>query len=210
VDEVLVERNQVTRSRGHEVELVPDRHRPDLMARVSLLDTPRRPPVDDELFAAILRRRTVRLAFDNKPVPRDFVIAFETKLAGDSVLVRNIHAEGERRSLCELVEEADRIQFADRRFRRELASWVHANRSRARDGMPSSALGAGDLANALAPTILRTFDTGKGRAASDRHLVEARVLTSSTSSSHCSSTAWVSRRSSIGSSRDRRRHERGA
>jgi hypothetical protein len=156
----------------HEVTLLPDRNRPDLMARIALAHAPRHPAPDDDLFHAILERRTVRLAYESRPVPREAILAFETEPTDDSVRVRNIHGETERRAICDLVEHADRVQLADRRFRRELAAWVHSNRSRVGDGMPASAIGMGDLASSLAPTILRTFDVGGGTAARDRRLVE--------------------------------------
>jgi hypothetical protein len=160
----------------HTVTLLPDRHRPDLMARVALTDAPRHAPSDEGLFAAILERRTTRVAFEERPVPREIVLALETEGAPEGVLVRSVHNLDDRHLLCDLVEQGDRIQFADRRFRRELAAWVHANRSRVRDGMPGAALGLGDLASAIGPTILRTFDTGAGRAARDRQLAEGSPL----------------------------------
>lgn len=176
---------------AHEIRLLPDRKRPDLMAHVSLANTPRHAPSDDGLFAAILERRTVRRSFENRPVPREVVLAFETEPRADSLLVRNIHAEEDRRLVCELVEEADRIQFADRRFRRELAAWLHSNRSRVCDGMAAGAFGAGDLASALAPTVLRTFDVGAGRAARDRELVEGSPLLVAILSDEDSPRMWL-------------------
>ena len=35
----------------------------------------------------------------------------------------------EKNSLADLIVEGDRIQLSDKRFRRELASWIHPNRS---------------------------------------------------------------------------------
>jgi hypothetical protein len=160
---------------AHTVTLLPDRDRPDLMARVVLNEGARHAPADGGLFDAILERRTARIAFEDRAVPRDAVLALEVE-GSCGVLVRNVHSFEDRRLLCDLVEQGDRIQFADRRFRRELAAWVHGNRSRVRDGMPGAAVGLGDLTSAIGPTILRTFDTGKGVAARDRQLAEGSPL----------------------------------
>src|SRR5215217_6799502 len=76
------------------------------------------------------------------------------------------------RRQAELIAEGDCIQLADKRFRRELASWVHPNRTKSRDGIPGYAFGVGDLMSMAGPFSIRTFDTGKGHAAKDRQLAE--------------------------------------
>lgn len=72
--------------------------------------------------------------------------------------------------MAELIAEGHRTQLADRRFRRELAAWVHSNRSSSRDGMPGFAHGMGTLVSEVGPLIIRTFDIGDGKAARDRDL----------------------------------------
>ena len=64
-------------------------------------------------------------------------------LAAGTIIESSLGSDAAGRAkFCDLVEEADRIQFADRRFRRELAAWVHSNRSRLRgDCAPASATG---------------------------------------------------------------------
>jgi len=84
--------------------------------------------------------------------------------------MQTLDGQSDRIAVGDLIAEADRQQMADRRFRRELAAWIHANRSGSHDGMPGYARGAGDLASTIAPVIIRTFDMGKGAAARDREL----------------------------------------
>ena len=83
-----------------------------------------------------------------------------------------VQDEEARHAVADLIAEGDRIQLADKRFRRELASWVHPNRTNSRDGMPGYAFGFGDLMSLAGPFAIRTFDTGKGQAAKDRELAE--------------------------------------
>jgi hypothetical protein len=175
----------------HEVKLLPDRDKPDLMAHVKILDAPRHAPNDEGLFAAIVERSTARVAFEERPVPREVTLALEQESRDESVLVRTIHTPEERRLVCDLVEQADRIQFADRRFRRELAAWIHSNRSRARDGMPGFAMGGDALSSAIGPTILRTFDVGEGRAARDRQLAEGSPLLCAVVTNEDKPRAWL-------------------
>jgi hypothetical protein len=72
--------------------------------------------------------------------------------------------------MADLIAEGDRIQLSDKRFRRELASWIHPNRSHSKDGMPGYAFGYNDIMSYIGPFVLRTFDIGKGQAAKDRQL----------------------------------------
>src|SRR3712207_9128811 len=72
-----------------------------------------------------------------------------------------IEDEDAKHAIAELIAEGDRIQLADKRFRRELASWVHPNRTKSRDGIPGYAFGFGDLMSLARPFAIRTFDTGK-------------------------------------------------
>ena len=77
-----------------------------------------------------------------------------------------------------LIGEGDRIQMADKRFRRELASWVHPNRSRSHDGMRGYGFGFGTLMSHAGPLVIRSFDLGRGQAARDRELAEGSPLLS--------------------------------
>ena len=53
-----------------------------------------------------------------------------------------------------------------------MASWVHPNRTKSRDGIPGYAFGFGDPMPLAGPFVIRTFDTGKGQAAKDRQIAE--------------------------------------
>ena len=96
-------------------------------------------------------------------------------------LIRNHDASKRRRNdargvgefghdLCRgqpLVARGDIDQFADERFRRELALWMHARRSG--DGLAVH----GAL---VTRTLMRTFDIGGRRARSDREIAERSPL----------------------------------
>jgi hypothetical protein len=81
-----------------------------------------------------------------------------------------IEGKYSRSAVGDLIEEGDQIQWSDKHFRRELAAWVHPNRSMSRDGMPGYAFGMPGLLSYVGPIALRAFDLGKGRAAKDRQL----------------------------------------
>jgi len=60
--------------------------------------------------------------------------------------------------------------MANGHFRRELAAWIHPNRTASHDGTPGFAFGLSSLASYLGPLVVRTFDIGRGQAAKGREL----------------------------------------
>jgi nitroreductase len=155
-----------------EVEVLPDPHDPDLLARVHL--GPDRAETEEErmLFQAIPKRRSNRGPFEDKQVPGKLLSALQAAAWEEGAWLHLVLDKDAKHAIAELIAEGDHIQLADRRFRRELASWVHPNRTRSRDGMPGFAFGFGDLMSLAGPFVIRTFDTGKGQAAKDRQLAE--------------------------------------
>ena len=152
------------------VELLPDPAEPDLLA-VARLGAPRPPTPDDERrFAAIPLRRTNRRPFEARPLPAELIARLSAAAGEESAWLAVVEDEGRRNAIAELISEGDRIQGADPSFRRELAAWIHPNRTRCRDGMPGFAHGFGDLMSRLGPFVIRTFDWGNGQAAKDRQL----------------------------------------
>jgi hypothetical protein len=151
--------------------LLPDPTQPDLLARVQVKDG--HEPTDEEhaLFQAIGRRRTFRFPFEPAPVPETLLAMLERAAEQEGATLGVIRTFVGRNAIADFVARADRIQLTDRPFRRELAAWMHPNRSRSRDGMPGYALGLGELASVAAPLAIRTFDVGRGQAAEHEALV---------------------------------------
>jgi nitroreductase len=152
------------------VTLFPDAPNPDLLARVSLDGQLEASDEDRALFLAIRRRHTHRLPFAVRPVDRTLLTLLEIAAVHHNAWLKVIEGDEPRAALADLVAEGDRRQMADRRFRRELAAWMHPNRTRSRDGIPGYALGFHDVMAAAGPLVVRTFDMGKGQAARDREL----------------------------------------
>jgi len=157
------------------VEVMPDRADEDLLASIGL--EPADPPSDheEELFRAIPERHSNRQAFEDREPPVELVERLVTEAHTEGAWLRVIRGE-DRVAIAGLVAEGDRIQMADKRFRRELASWMHPNRSRSRDGMRGYGFGFGELMSHAGPLAIRSFDVGKGQAARDRQLAEGSPL----------------------------------
>jgi hypothetical protein len=153
-----------------QIELLPDPGNPDLLARIRR--SPGSPATDDEqaLFAAIPTRRTNRQPFAERAVPAAVLADLQQAVAAEGAWLQIVADNDTRNALADLIAEGDRIQGNDPQFRRELAAWIHPNRTRSRDGMPGYAHGMGDLISNVMPFVIRTFDWGKGIAARDRRL----------------------------------------
>lgn len=162
-----------------EVQLLPDKNKnPDLLARISLKDDDddkgtikKQAESDAPLFEAITKRRSNRSSFENRRLPDDLLASLKDSANTNGAWLDVIDDEGKKNTSADLISQGDRIQLSDKRFRRELAAWIHPNRSKSRDGMPGYAHGMTyDIASHLGPFLIRTFDMGKGQAAKDKEL----------------------------------------
>jgi nitroreductase len=159
---------------GYDVELLPMPEDLDLLAQVSIEDlgnTSTSQSVSEEdssVFQAITKRRTNRLKFEDRSVAPSLLSKLQSIVAengGDNTWL-HVAREGDQKNLlAHLIAEGDRIQMSDKHFRRELASWIHSNRSHNKDGMPGYSFGFNDIMSLMGP-----FDAGKGQAAKDRQL----------------------------------------
>jgi hypothetical protein len=162
---------------GYAITLFPSSADPDLLAEVRLLRNHATGAELAPLVSAIHERVTTRHPFSPEPVE----IAVERHLMeaarAENVEVACVSALEPRNAVADLVAQADRQQFADSRFRRELASWIHPRHTD--DGMPGYAAGLGDLldfARPLVASAIRTFDVGGGVAATHRELAVGSPL----------------------------------
>lgn len=177
--------------RGATPRLFPDPDHRDLLARIPLDGSRRATGTEEQLFQTIPLRRTNRHKFEARPVP---AVLLETAMEAarqEGAWLAVVSGEENRHALAGLVAEGDRIQGADSKFRRELAHWIHSNRSHSQDGMPGYAFGVGDLLSYGGPFVIRTFDWGKGQAAMDRQLVEGSPVLAVLGTDLDFSGAWL-------------------
>jgi hypothetical protein len=148
----------------------PDATKPDLLARVSFGGEKVPSAEEHALFQAIVKRRTNRMPFDYRPVPESLLFELQAAATKEGTWLYIIMGEENRNMVAGLIAEGDRIQMANGHFRRELAAWIHPNRTASHDGTPGFAFGLSSLASYLGPLVVRTFDIGRGQAAKGREL----------------------------------------
>ncbi|WP_250479079.1 MULTISPECIES: nitroreductase family protein [unclassified Caballeronia] len=176
---------------GYAITLLPDHLDPDVLAQVRVFQGARDASLAS-LFDAMTERVTTREAFDIEPVPMDVQDELVQAATAEGVDAESIAWAATRESIAELVAQADREQFRDPRFRRELASWIHG--SRRKDGMPAYSAGVSallDFASPIASSVVRTFDLGSGAAAAHRRLVEHSPMLLCIGTGEDNPSAWL-------------------
>jgi len=154
------------------LSLTPDPHEEDLLARVGVVGSHAASADEIQLFEAIPRRHTNRQPFENRPVDGATVDTLVRDAEREGAWVTVLAEPGQKEAVADLIAQGDHLQASDKSFRRELASWVHSNRSKSRDGMPGYAHGIGNVASYFGRLIIRNFDFGGGQAAKDRQLAQ--------------------------------------
>lgn len=157
---------------GHatHVELFPDAQRPTLLARVTLGLRCETEGDSIPLFRAIPYRHTNRHPFQPDPLPEALLEALQADVVREGAWLRVITEDETRYAIADLVAQADRQQWSNRHFRKELAVWLRPNNRPGHDGIPGYAEGLAQFASMIGPAVIRTFDLGKGRAAKDRDI----------------------------------------
>jgi hypothetical protein len=154
-----------------EITTFPQSSDPDVVARVVFPESGPMLKGLAELFNGITKRATNRGLFHDEDVPTAIVEQLKLAAASEGVDARFVQALAKRERIATLIAKADRCQFDDPRFRRELASWIHPSRSK--DGMPAASQGLRTLVDAATPIVamaIRTFDLGNGVAAAHQEL----------------------------------------
>ncbi len=155
---------------GHRstIELQPDTHQPDLLARF-ILDPLRSdtPSEDVLLFHAITHRHTNRSAFRPDPIPDTVLTELADAATAEGSWFGLAVEENAKYAVADLVAQADKAQWGNRHFRKELATWVRTHSEDHTDGMPTREVGIRDWMSFAGPALIRTFSRGNGQAAHD-------------------------------------------
>ncbi|ALP67286.1 MULTISPECIES: Acg family FMN-binding oxidoreductase [Paraburkholderia] len=177
---------------SYAITLFPSDPDPDVVALVHVSRDGRGDAAVASLFDAITRRVTTRAPFADQPVPADVQQKLADACEAEGAFAGCLHARADRQAIAQLVAEADHTQFADPRFRRELAVWIHPRR--VDDGMPAygtAVSGLLDFAVPLVSAVVRVFDAGAGTPATHRHLVDGSPLIVGIATSRNDREAWV-------------------
>ncbi|HEX7737339.1 MAG TPA: hypothetical protein VF458_21005 [Ktedonobacteraceae bacterium] len=146
---------------------------PELLARLGLGMKEIASEDDESLFAAIPLRHTNRSAYDDRAVPEGILAQLQHDAGQEGTWLQIVQDEPTRQAVTRLIVAGDREQWADKRFRHELAEWVRSGGVESADGLPGTAQAKGSIHQMASPFVVRTFDLWREEAARDRQLTAA-------------------------------------
>ncbi|HEX9660473.1 MAG TPA: nitroreductase family protein [Rhodothermales bacterium] len=173
------------------VRLFPDLSDRDLLAYVHIGERGDADPMWQRLLVAMKHRHTNRSPFEARRIPSHELTALREASCAERVNLSTFSSKEERIPLATLIAEADLTQSKDKGFRRELAAWMHPNRTKSRDGIPGFAMGVSDWLTNAGPSVIRTFDWGSGKAAHDQQLAEGSPALAVLTTKSDDSVAWL-------------------
>jgi hypothetical protein len=142
----------------------------DLLARLHLGAKQPALPEEDKLFAAIMQRQSNRAVYEARDVPPDDICRLQLSAGQGGTWLDLIQDARVRKTISDLIVAGDRRQWADKRFRSELADWVHPRENGNVDGLPADVHAKGSFREMTSPFLVRTFDLWREEAARDRLL----------------------------------------
>jgi nitroreductase len=144
-----------------QVDRIPDSAKPDLLARLTVLDEPAAWTPLVRLEPTIERRHTNRRDFFDEDVPPDVIYELTTAAEQEEASLVHILKPEHKVVAAQLSREAEIIQNADPRYQAELQAWTTTDLGRT-DGVPVSSI---PITNSRFETggLIRDFDVaGRG------------------------------------------------
>jgi nitroreductase len=142
-----------------DVELLPERGAPDVLARLVPGAPESAATAERALVAAIPRRYTDRGVFLPRPVPADVVDRLRAAAEQAGAWLRTVERTEEKVALAVLQSHADEIESANPDYVEELRRW--RTHDRTDEGIPDAAVPPEGVADRGSDFRLRDFDPGR-------------------------------------------------
>ncbi len=153
----------------YQIELFPEGDASDRLARLTVRGGGAGSTEERDLARFIEQRRTHRKPFRNRPVEPSAVAALVAAAHVEQAWLRPISTDAVRQETAGLVAQGDAAQWADARWRGELAAWMRPRR--AGDGLTIPALSV-----PVTRWVVRTFNMGQRTGAHDKQLAATAPL----------------------------------
>ncbi|MFN8499813.1 MAG: nitroreductase [Anaerolineae bacterium] len=173
-----------------QTEICPDEENPDLVAEIRMGGEYKTTAAENAMFDAIMTRRTNRHRFEDRPVDETVLQEMQQAAEAEGATLKIIEGDG-RLALADLIAEGDQRQMADKRFRRELAAWIHPSRNVSHDGMPAYAHTITDVPDAGSAFVIRTFELGDMQANLDYHIAMGSPVLAVLATADDTPTDWI-------------------
>lgn len=173
------------------VELVPDSAQAHLLARFHVGLHSETSSDDVMLFHALTERRNHRGEFLPGAVPGETLEGLAAAVVREGAWFKYWTEPEPHAAMAEWVAEADRCLWSDPSYRREVSQWSRVAGDGHLDGLTSDLPGMRDWLSFAAPSIIRHFDLGKGRAAQDAREVAAAPVVAVLGTQGDATTDWL-------------------
>jgi hypothetical protein len=154
------------RSLGYQpvVDLLPDRSRLRLIARVGVAEAAPMNPLEQRMLAAVPHRHTHRGPFSPGPLPDGLLAGLQNDALTEGAVLALIAGELAYQRLAHIAGAAARVGDRDPAAREAIRKWTRSPESAARDGVPAIALAG--VPEQVQPRRLpqRDFELGRGIA----------------------------------------------
>ncbi|WP_137286296.1 Acg family FMN-binding oxidoreductase [Halorussus salinisoli] len=120
---------------------------------------------DSRLFEAIPRRRTHRGRYQERAIPREDLRALQEVCVEDDVTLQFVADPVKMGTIADLTARADRRQFADPAYRRELGRWIGRG-----------AFGGSWLGSKVGKLLVTYLNVGRRQAREDGQLLRSTPL----------------------------------
>ncbi|MDZ4801317.1 MAG: hypothetical protein SGI92_24435 [Bryobacteraceae bacterium] len=146
-----------------QAELCPEPDEPELLARLCLTGVAPSGRTDFRLFKAIRERRTTRLPFEPRQIPRALLFRWQKAAMYEEAWMAIVDVPDTRRAIARMIAEGDGILASRAGYRSEIAGWMRSNDTACRDGLPGYSVGFGSLSSRLSPPTMNSFGSAQGR-----------------------------------------------
>ena len=171
--------------------LWPDPHDPDACVQLDVTDVGVPDKDLEPLFEGITERHTSRQRFSDSRLPDSLLEELTRDARAEGADLHLLTDYPARHEMAELVSAADREQMADKRFRRELASWLRSPYTHRHDGVRGYGVDRLGVISVAIPLVVRTFDVGGGQAARDVDLATGSPVLAVVTSPADDRTEWL-------------------
>lgn len=154
-------------------DIFPDSKDSSLIGRITLgekIDSDEElDDTDKALFEAIPTRHLNFSAFTNKTVEEDSIKKLKRAADKEGAWL-HICSDYERMAISSLIVEGDHMQMSDKKFRRELVSWLDPRRFISKDGIPQDDLDFNKMTSRYNVSPFRRFESEDRSVVSDDQL----------------------------------------
>ena len=145
---------------------------------------------EPKIVEAIKTRHNNRFPFESIPLPPEFIAAI-TNMGRDGINVRVVEDQTKKLELQNVVAAATAEAFHDKKFTRELSSWMHPSLKKYRDGFVGYNLGIPWPMSFLFPSMLRHLPLAKPQTKMQVEMLEHAPAYAVITSVEDNPAAWL-------------------